>query len=169
VDDGPGWRLGFREIPDRAAADRLREAYLELEVDRDAELGPDAAYWHEVIGTEVRGTGDQVLGRVADVYRVGETEVYTVRDGPVGEFDVPAVRDIIRVFDPRGGRIVVDEAILDLGAAPVPKSSTGVARRRRWSRHGKGARADGSGAGESGTDEGGADEGGADEGRPEPG
>jgi len=74
---------------------------------------------------------------VAEVYRVGETEVYTVRDGPVGEFDVPAVRDIIKVFDPRAGRIVVDEAVLDLDAAPVEQAAR-PPRRRRWSRHGKG-------------------------------
>ena len=34
VEDGPGWRLRFREVPDRAAAERLRDAYLEIEVDR---------------------------------------------------------------------------------------------------------------------------------------
>src|SRR4051794_8972432 len=32
VADGPGWRLQFREVPDRAAAERLRGAYLEAVV-----------------------------------------------------------------------------------------------------------------------------------------
>jgi 16S rRNA processing protein RimM len=144
VDDGPGWRLGFAEVPDRASAERLRDAYLEIAVDRAADLDAGTAYWHEVIGSTVRGSSGAVLGRVADVYRAGETEVYVVRDGPVGEFDVPAVRDIITTFAPQRGELVVDEAVLDLGSpavdAPAAKAPGAPRRRHRWSRHGKGAK-----------------------------
>jgi 16S rRNA processing protein RimM len=144
VDDGPGWRLGFAEVPDRASAERLRDAYLEIAVDRAADLEAGAAYWHEVIGSTVKGSSGAVLGRVADVYRAGETEVYVVRDGPVGEFDVPAVRDVITTFAPERGELVVDEAVLDLAGpaadAPAPKPAGAPRRRHRWSRHGKGPR-----------------------------
>lgn len=141
VEDGPGWRLRFREVPDRRASERLREAYLEVEVERDADLEPGAAYWHEVIGARVLDSGGAELGRVADVYRAGETEVYVVQGGPAGEFDVPAVRDIITTFAPERGEIVVAEEVLDLAAGPVeaaPRTAT-PRRRPRWSRHGKGA------------------------------
>lgn len=145
VEDGPGWRLRFRDVPDRAAAERLRDAYLEVEVDRSADLDPGAAYWHEVVGSTVRDSAGAVLGTVADVYRAGENEVYVVRGGPAGEFDMPAVRDVITTFAPELREIVVDETVLDLGGAPVdgPGSSGGAApkprRRHRFSRHGKGA------------------------------
>ena len=140
VDDGPGWRLRFREVPDRAAAEPLREAYLEAVVDRTADLAPGAAYWHEVIGTPVRGLDGQELGKVADIYRVGEAEVFVVQDGPPGTFDLPVVRDIVRVFAPERGEIVVDASILDLDGAPVDEPRPRPARKRpRWSRHGKGA------------------------------
>jgi len=139
VDDGPGWRLRFREVTNRAAAEALRDAYLEALVDRTADLEPGAAYWHEVIGTEVRGSAGQVLGAVADIYRVGEAEVFVVQGGPVGTFDLPVVRDIVRVFAPERGEIVVDEAVLDLGGAPVDEPRVRPLRKRpRWSRHGKG-------------------------------
>ena len=142
VEDGPGWRLRFREIPNRQASERLREAYLEVEVDREADLEAGAAYWHEVIGSTVRDSQGTELGKVADVYRVGETEVYVVRGGSVGEFDVPAVRDVITTFAPERGELVVDEAVLDLGGPVVdaPVKSAAPRRRHRWSRHGKGAR-----------------------------
>jgi 16S rRNA processing protein RimM len=145
VEDGPGWRLRFREVPDRTSAERLREAYLEVEVDRAADLDAGAAYWHEVIGSSVLDSTGAVLGAVADVYRAGESEVYVVRGGPAGEFDLPAVRDVITTFAPDRREIVVNEAVLDLGGAPVdgpsPASSGGKPRRRhRWSRHGKGPR-----------------------------
>ena len=66
-----------------------------------------------------RPTG-QVLGTVRDVYRSGGAEVYIVAGGPYGEFDVPAVRDFVRIFAPRRGEIVVDTEALDLDAAVEP-------------------------------------------------
>jgi 16S rRNA processing protein RimM len=146
VEDGPGWRLQFGEIRSRSAAEGLREAYLETIVDREADLEPGAAYWHEVIGTEVRALDGRPLGAVADVYRVGEAEVLVVRDGPVGEFDVPVVKDIVRVFAPERGEIVVDEGVLDLDEPAVDEPVARPPRKaHRWSRHGKGG-ASGSGA-----------------------
>ena len=142
VEDGPGWRLRFDEVPDRAAAERLRDAYLDIEVDRAADLDAGAAYWHEVVGVTVRDSTGAPLGTVAEVYRAGETEVYVVRGGPQGEFDVPAVRDVITTFAPERGELVVDETVLDLASAPVDAPAGAPARaprrRPRWSRHGKG-------------------------------
>lgn len=146
IEDGPGWRLQFREVPARATAERLRDAYLEILVDRAADLDAGAAYWHEVIGSTVRDSTGAVLGTVADVYRAGENEVYVVRGGPAGEFDIPAVRDVITTFAPERHEIVVDEVVLDLaGTAVDGPGSTGPAtpkprRRHRWSRHGKGSK-----------------------------
>ena len=141
VEDGPGWRVRFREAPDRASAERLREAYLEIGVDRSADLADGAAYWHEVVGTTVKDSSGAVLGTVADVYRAGETEVYVVRGGPAGEFDLPAIRDVITTFAPERGELVVDESVLDLAepAVDIPPAAPRRPRRRpRWSRHGKG-------------------------------
>jgi hypothetical protein len=119
-------------------------------VDRDADLEPGAAYWHEVVGTEVRGLDGRVLGKVADIYRVATAEVYVVRGGPFGEFDLPVVKDIVRVFAPERGEIVVDEAVLDLAAAPVDEPLTRPPRKRpRWSRHGKGGVVPASASGEA--------------------
>jgi 16S rRNA processing protein RimM len=141
VEDGPGWRVRFREVPDRAAAERLREQYLEVAVDRSTDLAGGAAYWHEVVGSTVKDSAGAVLGTVADVYRAGEAEVYVVRGGPAGEFDLPAIRDIITTFAPERGELIVDESVLDLAgpAVDAPAVATRPPRRRpRWSRHGKG-------------------------------
>jgi 16S rRNA processing protein RimM len=116
IADGPGWRLRFREVGTRDAADVLRGAYLEALVRPEEELGRGEYYWHEVIGSVVRGVDGTDLGTVRDVYRVGETEVFTVADGPFGAFDLPAVRAFIRIFAPRRGEIVVDAEALDLRA-----------------------------------------------------
>ena len=49
-----------------------------------------------------------------DIYRIGDTEVFSVEGGPMGSFDLPAVRAFIRIFAPRRGEIVVDADSLDL-------------------------------------------------------
>jgi 16S rRNA processing protein RimM len=113
IPDGPGWRVQFREVADRTAADTLRGAYLEAAAPPDA-LGRGEYYWHEVIGCEVTGVDGRSLGRVADIYRAGGAEVFVVRGGPVGEFDLPAVRAFVRIFAPRRGEIVIDADALDL-------------------------------------------------------
>ncbi len=114
VADGPGWRVRFREITSREAADTLRAAYLETAVRPDADLARGEVYWHEVVGVPVRGVDGAELGTVQDIYRVAENEVYIVGGGAYGTFDVPAVRAFIRIFAPRRGEIVVDAEALDL-------------------------------------------------------
>jgi 16S rRNA processing protein RimM len=114
VEDGPGWRLQFSDVPDRTAAESLRGLYLEVPIGPADAPADGAYYWHEVIGVTVTDLGGRELGVVRDVYRAGGAEVFVVRDGSVGEFDVPAVRAFIRTFEPRAGRIVVDAAALDL-------------------------------------------------------
>ena len=117
VADGPGWRIRFREIASRDAADTLRGAYLETNVRPEADLARGEVYWHEVLGVTVRGTDGTELGVVQDIYRVAENEVYIVGGGAYGTFDVPAVRAFVRIFAPRRGEIVVDAEALDLRPA----------------------------------------------------
>jgi 16S rRNA processing protein RimM len=121
VADGPGWRLRFREITTRDAADTLRGAYLEAIVRPDEDLARGTYYWHEVVGAAVRGIDGVELGTVRDVYRVAENEVFVVVGGPYGTFDLPAVRAFIRIFAPRRGEIVVDAEALDL-RLPRPRT-----------------------------------------------
>jgi 16S rRNA processing protein RimM len=136
VADGPGWRLRFEEIPDRTAAEPLMGAYLEVVPGPEQALPRGAYFWHEVIGTPVSSPAGEALGTVRDVYRSGGAEVFIVDGGPYGEFDVPAVRDFVRIFAPRRGEIVVDPEALDL--TPPRRESAGerprAPRRRSGSR-----------------------------------
>ncbi|HXG40247.1 MAG TPA: ribosome maturation factor RimM [Candidatus Limnocylindrales bacterium] len=118
-----GWRVRFAEITDRSAAEELQGAYLEADV-ADEPLGPGEYYWHEVVGATVRDLEGRTLGTVRDVYRAGGGEVFVVQGGPPGSFDVPAVREVVRVFAPERGEIVVDRHALGLadGEAHAPRS-----------------------------------------------
>ena len=108
--DGPGLLVRFREISDRDAADSLRDAYLEAEA---IDLPADTFYWHDIEGCEVVTGDGEALGKVVDIFRVGQSEVYVVQ-GPNGETLVPAVADIVKEIDPGQKRIVVDALLLGL-------------------------------------------------------
>jgi len=114
VSDGPGWRLRFAEVPNRAVAEGLRGAYLVADARTAEPLPRGHYYWHEVVGSTVRDLRDRELGVVADVYRAGDAEVFVVRGAPFGEFDVPAVRAVVRIFAPKRREIVVDTDALGL-------------------------------------------------------
>jgi 16S rRNA processing protein RimM len=138
IADGPGWRIRFREIPNRESADTLRDVYLEATVRPNEDLGRGTYYWHEVMGAAVRGVDGTELGTVQDVYRVAENEVFVVSGGPNGTFDLPAVRAFIRIFAPRRGEIVVDAEALDLrpprhhAPGERPKAPRRRSRRSAW-------------------------------------
>lgn len=137
VDDGPGWWLTFEGRPERSFVEGLRGRYLEADVDPADVHASGAALWDEVVGCEVRDLEGRLMGSVVDIYRAGGAEVYVVAGGPFGSFDVPSVRDYVRVFAPERREIVVDAAALDL--APEERPNRAERRPPRWSRHGRGA------------------------------
>jgi 16S rRNA processing protein RimM len=112
-EDNVGWRLRFAEVPDRTAAEALRDVYLEVVVAPGDELPRGEFYWHEIIGTAVVGVDGTALGEVVDVYRAGGAEVMVVK-GLDGELDIPLVRSVVRIFAPARGEIVVDGEALGL-------------------------------------------------------
>lgn len=113
--DGPGLLVHFAEVPDRRAADQLREKYLEAAAPA-AELPADTFYWHDIIGCAALTTTGEALGTVDDIFRVGEGEVYVIH-GPRGEVLVPAVQSVVRELNPAERRLVVDADALGLTAA----------------------------------------------------
>ena len=95
--------LRLEGISDRATAERLVGRYLEAPA---RPLPADTYYWHQLIGmTAVDDAGNE-LGRVVEIFRAGENEVYRI-EGPSGELLVPALRDVVRSIDLAAGRMVV--------------------------------------------------------------
>ena len=125
VTDGLGWRLRFAEVPDRTAAESLREVYLETMVAPGEELPRGEYYWHQIIGSEVSDVDGTALGKVVDMYRAGGAEVIVVR-GQGRDLDIPLVRAVVRIFAPNRGEIVVDGDALGLRgeAEPARAAST---------------------------------------------
>src|SRR5258708_32176104 len=94
--DGPGWRIRFRELGSREGADTLRGLYLEAPVRPEEDLARGTYYWHEGIGTTVRGVDGTELGTVQDIYRVAANEVFAESGGSYGSCDGHRVADVAR-------------------------------------------------------------------------
>jgi len=118
--DGPGLLIRFRELPERAAVEPLRDSYLEALVAPEARPA-GSWYWHEVTGARVSTAAGEDLGTVTDVFRTGGSEVFVV-EGARGEILIPAVSAMMVEFAPADGRIVVDGEALALDdTEPRPK------------------------------------------------
>ncbi|HWH36264.1 MAG TPA: ribosome maturation factor RimM [Candidatus Limnocylindrales bacterium] len=114
----PGLIVRFEEVPDRDTAESLRDVYLEADV-AEAALPEGAHYWHDIVGSRVLTAAGKDLGEVVDVFRVGESEVYTVRGAQGEETLVPAVSSIVTELAPAEKRIVVDAVALGLEEPPT--------------------------------------------------
>lgn len=71
------WRVRFREVPDRTAADELHGAELFAEPIDD----PDALWVHELIGATVSMRDGSLVGRVASVESAGASDLLVLDDG----------------------------------------------------------------------------------------
>lgn len=90
-------------VDDRDTAAALCGRYLEVDADP---LPEGTYYWHQLVGLSVADEAGNDLGRVAEVFRAGENEVYRV-EGPEGELLLPALRDVILSIDLARGRMTV--------------------------------------------------------------
>ncbi len=90
-------------IAGRDAAEALAGRYLEVEPEA---LPEGTWYWHQLVGLRVTDEAGRAMGRVVEVFRAGENEVYRI-DGPQGELLVPALRDVVRGIDVEAGTMTV--------------------------------------------------------------
>lgn len=112
----PGILLRFDQVTSREEAEALRGRYLESIV--EAPLPEGHWYWHQIEGLEVFSTAGEAIGKVVEVMRIGEAEVYVVRGGPRGEVLVPAVAAMVTALEPTEGRMIIDVAALGLPPEP---------------------------------------------------
>jgi len=97
--------LKLRGLETRNQAEALRGA--ELTVPEAAELNEEGVYYlHDIIGLPVFDTNGAALGKLAEVFSTGSTDVYVVR-GDQGELLLPALDDVVTEVDIAGGHILV--------------------------------------------------------------
>jgi 16S rRNA processing protein RimM len=106
--------LKLEGIDDRSSAEELRGSDVDVLLEDAVPLPDGEYYWQQIIGLAVEDTAGRVLGRVNEILRTGANDVYVVSTAG-REILLPAIKDVVRLIDLDGGRMVVD---LPLGLAP---------------------------------------------------
>ena len=99
--------LKLEGIDSRDAADRWRNALVEVPAEERVQLPRGHYFWQDIIGLAVRTEDGEVLGRVREILETGANDVYVV-DTDGGELLVPAIKDVVKRIDPEQGEMVVE-------------------------------------------------------------
>lgn len=108
--------LGFEGIPDRTAAESLRNTRLLLAEDDETE-DDDAWREEDLLGLTVVTTDGTVVGEVSALHTRDVQDLLEVRRPDGGEVLIPFVEELVPEVDEDAGRVVVDPpaGLLELG------------------------------------------------------
>ncbi len=118
--------VAFHEVPDRTAAEQLHGGILETEVDAtERPSDPEEFYDHQLVGLQVRGADDTVVGTVTSVAHLPEQDTLVV-DADGREVLVPFVSALVPTVDLAEGYVRVGDVVglLDPEAAETSGAGT---------------------------------------------
>jgi 16S rRNA processing protein RimM len=120
-----GFLVKLDIVPDRNAAELVRNRYLLIPAADAMPLGEHENYLHDLMGLEVETTDGQHLGELREVLFTNANDVYVVR-GPAGEVLLPAIRDVVLQVDLSARRMVValPEGLLDAAEPETDRSDS---------------------------------------------
>jgi 16S rRNA processing protein RimM len=107
--------IGFQDFDDI----NLVQPFLGFEVclkrGQLPKLDEDEYYWSDLIGLQVFTDSGALLGKIADIFETGSSDIYVVQ-GKEREYLIPAIADVIKTVDPAGGKIIITplDGLLDL-------------------------------------------------------
>lgn len=97
----------FSNIPDRNAADRLRDLYMLIDLENAVPLDDDEVYLYELIGLTVQLEDGTRIGTLEDIMETGANDVYVVKSETHGTILIPAHDETVVEVDPDAGHIIV--------------------------------------------------------------
>ncbi|WP_350274684.1 ribosome maturation factor RimM [Kribbella sp. HUAS MG21] len=112
----------FAEVPDRTAAEQLRNLYVQSEVaDDERPEDPDEYYDRDLIGLSVRTTEGAEVGEVTDVVHLPAQDLLEIRRTAGNTVLVPLVEELVPEIDLGKQYVVVADrpGLLDPEGAEV--------------------------------------------------
>lgn len=98
--------MKFKEINDVTKAETLKGADIYVKREDAGDLPEGRYYVVDIIGLEVYTDSGRLLGKVADVFKTGSNDVYTVK-GEGREYLIPVIDEVVLETDIKGGRITI--------------------------------------------------------------
>lgn len=100
--------IRFQGYPDRTAAERLRDTYIEIDEKDLPSLPEDEYYIDDLVGLEVVTTEGESIGQLTDVLGTGANDVYVVARPGKKDALIPAISDIVLSIDLEAERVTID-------------------------------------------------------------
>jgi 16S rRNA processing protein RimM len=98
--------LKLKEIDSRTLADEHRGEYLFVEAKDTVAPARGSYFIHDIIGMKVVTEAGEEVGSVRDVMELPANDVWVVNSGSK-EFLIPAIKEVIRLVDLTGRRVVI--------------------------------------------------------------
>jgi 16S rRNA processing protein RimM len=98
--------VSFVSVPERNAAEELRDLYLKIPAAEARTLEPDAYYHHQLVGLTVITDAGETLGRLTEILETGANDVYVVASER-GEILLPATREVVQTVDLAAGQMII--------------------------------------------------------------
>lgn len=101
-----GHLVKFQGVADRDRAEALRGQVLLVPAAESPPLHEEDRFWvHEVVGLEVVTESGRVLGRIREVQANPANDLWVTDGGAL----IPAIRQVVKDVDLRGGRVTIHE------------------------------------------------------------
>lgn len=99
--------LKLEGINDINEAEKYKNFYIKINRKDAVELEEDSYFIVDIIDSEVYTDGNELLGKVVDVFPTGSNDVYTVKNSNGREILLPAIEEVIKDIDIKNKKIVV--------------------------------------------------------------
>lgn len=97
----------FKGIDDMDSAERLRNAYVEIDRKDAIPLEEGQYFIVDLLGLEVYSDEGSLLGKLNDIFNTGSNDVYEVKDELGKTILLPGIPEVIKEVDLENGKIIV--------------------------------------------------------------
>ena len=98
--------LKLKGIDKIEQAEKYRNFYIKIDRKDSVKLPEDSYFIIDLIGCDVY-EGNNLLGKIDDVYSTGSNDVYVVKDNAGKQILLPAIKDVVSKVDIDNKKIVV--------------------------------------------------------------
>lgn len=99
--------IKFKGIDNPEDAESLRNYYLKVKREDEAELEEGTYYIVDLLGLDVYSDEGELLGKLDDIFNTGSNDIYVVKDELGKQILLPAISDVIKEINLKEKKIVI--------------------------------------------------------------
>jgi 16S rRNA processing protein RimM len=107
--------LRLKQVDGPEQAQKLVGGFIEIQPEQVVKLPEGRYFVFDIIGLEVVTTEGRRIGKIKEVLSLPANDVYVV-DGEERQYDIPAIKEIVKKIDLQKGRMIIQpsEGLLEI-------------------------------------------------------